>query len=48
MRWEKESARLWSFAGGMVTIPFFQWIIGFTASSQGCPRIAFSFPLLMM
>ena len=32
----------------MVTVPFFQLIIGFAASNQGCPKIAFSFPPLMM
>ena len=31
----------------MVTVPFFQLMIGFTVSNQGCPRIAFSFPPLM-
>ena len=41
------SARLWSFVGGMVMDPFFQSMIGFTALSQGCPRITFSFPPLM-
>ena len=29
------------------TVPFFQLVIGFTASNQGCPKISFSFPLLM-
>ena len=47
MKWEKESMRLWSFDGGIMMVPFFQLIIGFMASSQGCPRIVFSFPPLM-
>ena len=39
--------RVWSFDEGMATVPFFQLMMGFTASSQGCPRMAFSFPLLI-
>ena len=27
--------------GGMVTVPCFQLMIGFVASSQGCPRMVF-------
>ena len=47
MRWEKDNVRLLSALGGMVIVPFFQLIMGFTASNQGWPRIAFSFPPFM-
>ena len=46
-RWAKESSRDWSLVSEMVTVPLFQSMEGLVPSSQGCPRMMFSFPLLI-
>ena len=47
-RWVKERVRDWSMIKGMEMVLFFQLMAGFVASSQGCPKMVFSFPPLIM